>query len=568
MPPTKLQSSAGSSNGHSLAELEEEVVIARAGDAIAEATSDHRGAILDQDARQAARRAAVDIAAAALTASSADTAAHSDDVDIISEGIGHRFGLSGERLEDVMMAARLHDIGKLGVPQSVIEKQGPLDEAEWALLHRHTIVGEQILLAVPELRSAARLVRHSHERWDGGGYPDGLKGEEIPLGSRIVFCADAYHAIRSDRPYREGRSAAEALAEIRSCAGTQFDPAVVAALEGLARQLRATRNGHRPALGRSRRLMALMMIISVGTCGSALARSGLIPEAKPLQRPAANLSAPSPMGAFNAAAQPVLSAAASDGRTAATSSGEGAGTLGGAGLLTLLPPQLMVPSLAPGLPGLGEAGPAGESLGEAGAAQHDGSPGVRDHGQGVGRGKGQGKGHGTKLGRGDQKSKAAKTHGEGSASAGNGAGKSKDHPSADGSGKSKSHSGKANESSGNPSTAGGKEKGGSAKGGSGQAKSGTAGGAEGNPTVTKQPKPPKQPKPAKPPKNAESPTTSESPDAPAATGSGSPSGSGGGAGNPNGGGNGTAAVTATGTATASPPRPGYSRRASVDTTAS
>jgi HD-GYP domain-containing protein (c-di-GMP phosphodiesterase class II) len=260
--------------------LEEQVVIDRVGDAIAGAAAEQRRALLAEDARRAARRAAVEIASAALSANSADTAAHSDDVDVISEAIGRQLGLSEQGVDDVVVAARLHDIGKLGIPQRIIEKPAALDDDEWAVIRRHTIIGEQILVAVPELRGAAHLVRHSHERWDGAGYPDGLAGKEIPLGSRIVFCADAYHAIRSDRPYRQGRSAAEALAEIRSCAGTQFDPYVVEALEELAGDLCKERNGSRPRSIRYRRLTALMLIVSVGACSSALARSGLMPEAK------------------------------------------------------------------------------------------------------------------------------------------------------------------------------------------------------------------------------------------------------------------------------------------------
>ncbi|MGH2982607.1 MAG: HD-GYP domain-containing protein, partial [Solirubrobacterales bacterium] len=271
MAPTKLQDPETSINGTAPREPDEGAVISRVGGAIAEAT-ERRASVEDQ--RQAARRAAVEIASAMLDASSAETAAHSDDVDVITEGIARRLGLSGQRLDDVVLAARLHDVGKLGIPLSIINKPGSLDGGEWKLMHRHTIIGEQILLAVPELRGVARLVRHSHERWDGGGYPDGLAGVEIPLGSRIVFCADAYHAIRSDRPYRKGRTAAEALTEVRACAGTQFDPAVVEALEEVAAQIRAARNGNRPRAARPRRLMALMLIISVGACGSAFARSG------------------------------------------------------------------------------------------------------------------------------------------------------------------------------------------------------------------------------------------------------------------------------------------------------
>ena len=106
-------------------------------------------------------------------------------------------------------------------------------------MRRHTVVGQQILDAVPEMEEVARLVRHSHERWDGEGYPDGIADEEIPLGSRIVACADAYHAVRSDRAYRRGRDAEAALEEIVSCAGTQFDPDVVDALELLVSETRA-----------------------------------------------------------------------------------------------------------------------------------------------------------------------------------------------------------------------------------------------------------------------------------------------------------------------------------------
>jgi hypothetical protein len=503
---TKLQSDPASRNGHSLAELEEEVVISRVSDAIAEAASDHhRPAIFDEDARQAARRAAVDIATTALIARSAETAAHSDDVDIISEGIGRRLGLSGERLEDVMVAARLHDIGKLGLPQGIIEKPAALDDAEWALIRRHTIIGEQVLLAVPELRSAARLVRHSHERWDGGGYPDGLAGDDIPLGSRIVFCADAYEAIRSDRPYRAGRSAAEALAEIRSCAGTQFDPAVVAALEGLARQLRATRNGHRPSLGRSRRLMALMLIVSVGTCGSALARSGLMPEPKTPRGTlvAGATKSGSGTGAFGTGVQAAGSSGALGSQPADSARGAEATLLGGAGLLTMLPSQLTVPSQSSAPSGLGEL--PGAAGGTSDEVKHPGSQGVRDHGRGIGHGKGQGKGRGAELGRGHHKTSASKVKGSEGA-----AGKSGDSKP-NGSGKSKSRGGEARHSYG-PSPA--NEKG---SGPSQHAKSGKADGAGHASAATNPPKRPKPSKPAKPPKGSASPTPGKSASASPAT---------------------------------------------------
>ncbi len=106
-------------------------------------------------------------------------------------------------------------------------------------MREHTVTGHRILTAVPELAAVARIVRHCHERWDGQGYPDGLAGEQIPLAARIVFCADAYHAIRGDRPYRRGRSSQAALSEVNKHRGTQFDPAVVAALRKVAEHTRA-----------------------------------------------------------------------------------------------------------------------------------------------------------------------------------------------------------------------------------------------------------------------------------------------------------------------------------------
>ena len=125
------------------------------------------------------------------------------------------------------MAAELHDVGKVAIPDAIINKPGPLDDDEWAFMRRHTLIGERIVAAAPALGAVAQLVRASHEHWDGAGYPDATAGEDIPLGARIVAVCDAYDAIVSDRPYRRGRSAAEAMAELHRCAGTQFDPAVV-----------------------------------------------------------------------------------------------------------------------------------------------------------------------------------------------------------------------------------------------------------------------------------------------------------------------------------------------------
>jgi HD-GYP domain-containing protein (c-di-GMP phosphodiesterase class II) len=129
------------------------------------------------------------------------------------------------------LGALLHDVGKVVIPNEIINKAGPLDEHEWTLIRTHTIEGQRILDEIGGLMSTVgRVVRAAHERWDGGGYPDGLEAEQIPLESRIIFCCDAFNAITTTRPYRPARSPREALAELQRNAGTQFDPVVVAAL--------------------------------------------------------------------------------------------------------------------------------------------------------------------------------------------------------------------------------------------------------------------------------------------------------------------------------------------------
>jgi two-component system cell cycle response regulator len=156
---------------------------------------------------------------------------HLDGVAALALQVGRELGLEPEQLDELMRAAEMHDIGKTAIPETILDKPGPLDEHEWEFMRRHTILGERILSAAPALLPVARLVRSSHERWDGGGYPDGLAGEEIPVGSRIIFACDAFDAITSERSYQAARSEQDALAEMARCAGTQFDPAVVRALE-------------------------------------------------------------------------------------------------------------------------------------------------------------------------------------------------------------------------------------------------------------------------------------------------------------------------------------------------
>ena len=141
-----------------------------------------------------------------------------------------RLGLSPEEVDDVKRASALHDIGKLAIPEDILEKPEPLTAEEWEFIRQHTVIGERILTAAPSLAGCGKIVRSSHERWDGSGYPDGLVGEQIPLQARIIFACDAFEAMTSHRPYREARPQEDALAELRRCAGTQFDPQVVGAL--------------------------------------------------------------------------------------------------------------------------------------------------------------------------------------------------------------------------------------------------------------------------------------------------------------------------------------------------
>jgi diguanylate cyclase (GGDEF)-like protein len=152
-----------------------------------------------------------------------------DDVAELAVLVATRLGLAHEEIERVRHAAELHDVGKVSIPDTILLKAGPLDEEEWVFMRRHTVIGERIVGAAPALAAVAQIVRSTHERWDGAGYPDGLADETIPLAARIVAVCDAYDAMVSDRPYRKAWSAEQALAELKRCAGSQFDPAVVEA---------------------------------------------------------------------------------------------------------------------------------------------------------------------------------------------------------------------------------------------------------------------------------------------------------------------------------------------------
>ena len=162
---------------------------------------------------------------------------HADAVAELSILMADQLGLTTEEVRNTGLAAELHDIGKAAIPDAILNKPGKLDEAEWEFVRRHTLIGERIVLAAPALDQVARMVRSSHERMDGGGYPDGLAGDEIPIGSRIIAVADAFDAMVSDRPYGDTLSDEDAIAEVKRCAGTQFDTKVVAAfVTALARR--------------------------------------------------------------------------------------------------------------------------------------------------------------------------------------------------------------------------------------------------------------------------------------------------------------------------------------------
>lgn len=152
---------------------------------------------------------------------------HVESVAALARRVGERLAMDAEALDVLERAAELHDIGKMAVPDAILDKPGPLDRDERRFMERHTILGERILTAASAMRPVAALVRSTHERWDGSGYPDGLAGEAIPLGARIIFVCDAYEAITSDRAYRPAADHAGAIAELRRNAGSQFDPTVV-----------------------------------------------------------------------------------------------------------------------------------------------------------------------------------------------------------------------------------------------------------------------------------------------------------------------------------------------------
>jgi diguanylate cyclase (GGDEF)-like protein len=200
---------------------------AEAGEALR--VADHRMYARKHAGRMSAARQSREVLLRALAERKPSLSAHLDGVARLAESVARAMGLEEPEVEQVHHAAELHDVGKMAIPDAILDKAGPLDAEEWQFIHRHTIIGERIVGAAPALRPVAAMVRSSHERWDGRGYPDGLAGEHIPLGARIVAVCDAFDAMVADRPYRAGMPPEDALAELARCAGGQFDPAVVEA---------------------------------------------------------------------------------------------------------------------------------------------------------------------------------------------------------------------------------------------------------------------------------------------------------------------------------------------------
>jgi putative nucleotidyltransferase with HDIG domain len=159
------------------------------------------------------------------------TGEHCKSVVALTLELAEHLGLSAERQRNLEFAALLHDVGKIAIPKEIINKPGKLDPHEWTIVKTHTLEGQKMLDRVGGfMRQVGSIVRSHHERWDGAGYPDGLKGEEIPLEARIISCCDTWNAMRTDRPYRKALDYATAEAELRSASGSQLDPSLVEAL--------------------------------------------------------------------------------------------------------------------------------------------------------------------------------------------------------------------------------------------------------------------------------------------------------------------------------------------------
>jgi len=189
-----------------------------------------REEIQDQALRLEAQASAAATLIAAVDARDSYTGEHSEAVVVHAGAVARDLELSPSEVKDVEQVALLHDIGKIAIPDAILQKTGQLTDGEWEVMRTHPVRSEQLIASVPHLAALAPGIRAEHERWDGGGYPDGLSGEQIPLASRITLVCDAYHAMTSDRPYRQAMSADQACAEIADGAGVQFCPTAAQSL--------------------------------------------------------------------------------------------------------------------------------------------------------------------------------------------------------------------------------------------------------------------------------------------------------------------------------------------------
>ena len=199
--------------------------------------ADDRMYLQKQQSRPSAEQQSIDVLLSVLNERDSLLAHHLTDVADLAEAVSRRLDVAPAQLATIRQAAELHDVGKLAIPEEILTKPSPLTDDEWEFVRRHTLIGERILASAPALRAAGEIVRSSHERWDGDGYPDRLVGGEIPLGARIIAVCDAFDAMTSSRPYASVLSRQQAIRELVRCSGTQFDPEVVDAFAGVQAEL-------------------------------------------------------------------------------------------------------------------------------------------------------------------------------------------------------------------------------------------------------------------------------------------------------------------------------------------
>jgi HD-GYP domain-containing protein (c-di-GMP phosphodiesterase class II) len=186
--------------------------------------------------RISASRQSTDVLLKVLSERSPGLHEHLGEVAQLATMVAERLDLPESEVMRIELAAELHDVGKVAIPETILGKPGPLDEEEWEFVRRHTEIGERIVGAAPSLAHVADLVRSHHEHYDGGGYPDRLAGEEIPFGACVIGVCDAFGAMTKDRPYSDAISVVDALAELRRCSGSHFHPRVVRAFCDLLEQ--------------------------------------------------------------------------------------------------------------------------------------------------------------------------------------------------------------------------------------------------------------------------------------------------------------------------------------------